>query len=73
LEQGNGISVMDVIKAFEKYNDLKLNYTIGKRRAGDAAAVYADVSKANNILDWKAQLGLKEMVTSAWKWQQSLV
>jgi UDP-glucose 4-epimerase len=35
--------------------------------------VYADVSKANDILGWKAQLGLKEMVTSAWKWQQSLV
>ncbi|HEX5150723.1 MAG TPA: UDP-glucose 4-epimerase GalE [Parafilimonas sp.] len=69
---GNGISVMDVITAFEKYNELKINYTIGKRRAGDAAAVYADVSKANNVLGWKAQLGLKEMVTSAWKWQQSL-
>jgi len=70
---GNGISVMDVITAFEKDNDLKINYTIGKRRPGDAAAVYADVSKANDILGWKAQLGLKEMVTSAWKWQQSLV
>jgi len=70
---GNGISVMDVIKAFEKYNDLKLNYTIGKRRPGDAAAVYADVAKANNVLEWKAELGLEEMVKSAWKWQQSLV
>jgi len=70
---GNGISVMEVIKAFEKYNDLKLNYTIGKRRAGDAAAVYADVSKANKVLEWRAQLGLKEMATSAWKWQQSLI
>lgn len=69
---GNGISVMEVITAFEEYNQLKLNYTIGKRRAGDAAAVYADVSKAEKELGWKAELGLKEMVTSAWKWQQAI-
>lgn len=69
---GNGYSVLEIINAFEQYNDLKLNYTIGTRRAGDAAAMYAAVSKAESYLHWKAELGLKEMVTSAWHWQQKL-
>ena len=69
---GNAISVMEIINAFEKYNDIKLNYKIGQRRPGDAAAVYADVQKATKVLKWKAELGLKEMVTSAWNWEKSL-
>ena len=69
---GNAISVMEIINAFEKYNSIKLNYKTGLRRSGDAAAVYADVSKAAGILNWKAELGLKEMVTSAWNWQKQL-
>lgn len=69
---GNGISVLEVIKAFEKFNDTKVNYKIGERRPGDAPAIFADVSLANKILDWKAQLGLKEMVTSAWAWQKNI-
>jgi UDP-glucose 4-epimerase len=69
---GNAISVMELIDAFEKYNHVKLNYKIGVRRAGDAAAVYADVTKAAEILSFKTELGLKEMVTDAWKWQQTL-
>lgn len=69
---GNAVSVMEIINAFEKYNEVKLNYKIGKRRAGDAAATYADVTKAASILNWKAELGLKEMVTSAWNWQTKL-
>ena len=70
---GNGISVLEIIKAFEKYNNIKLNYTIGKRRPGDAPAIYADVSLANKVLGWKAALGLKEMVTGAWKWQKKII
>jgi UDP-glucose 4-epimerase len=69
---GNAISVMEIINAFEKYNAVKLNYKMGSRRPGDAAAVYADVTKAANVLQWKAELGLKEMVTSAWNWQKQL-
>jgi UDP-glucose 4-epimerase len=69
---GSGISVLQIIKAFERYNQVKLNYTIGKRRQGDAPAIYADVKKAAQILGWKAALDLQDMVTSAWKWQQTL-
>ncbi|MDE3183777.1 MAG: GDP-mannose 4,6-dehydratase, partial [Bacteroidota bacterium] len=69
---GNGISVLQIIQAFEKYNNIKLNYTIGKRRPGDAPAIYADVSLANKVLGWKTELGLKDMVTNAWEWQKKI-
>lgn len=69
---GHAISVMEMIKAFEKYNQVKVNYKIGERRAGDATAVYADVTKAGETLGWRAELGLQEMVTSAWNWQTNL-
>jgi UDP-glucose 4-epimerase len=69
---GNGISVLEIIKAFEKYNRIKLNYTIGARRPGDAPSIYADASLAANVLGWKAVLGLKDMVTSAWEWQKKI-
>jgi UDP-glucose 4-epimerase len=70
LGTGEGISVLQIIEAFEKYNKVKLNYTIGKRRPGDAATLFADASLAKNILGWKAEFGLREMVTSAWEWQK---
>jgi len=69
---GNGISVLEIIQAFEKYNNIKLNYTIGERRPGDAPSIYADASLADKILGWKAKLGIKEMVTSAWEWQKKI-
>lgn len=69
---GNGISVMELLYAFEKENQVKVNYVIGDRRNGDAAAMYADVTLAQSELNWKAELGLKEMVTDAWRWQQQL-
>lgn len=69
---GNGISVLEIIQAFEKYNNIKLNYIIGERRPGDAPSIYADASLADRILGWKAELGIKEMVTSAWEWQKKI-
>jgi UDP-glucose 4-epimerase len=72
LGTGNGISVLQIIEGFEKVTGKKLNYKIGPRREGDAAAVYADTTKANKVLGWKAQLGLEEMIASAWKWELSL-
>jgi UDP-glucose 4-epimerase len=69
---GKALSVMEIINAFETYNNIKLNYIIGEKRLGDATAVYADVQNAEKVLGWKAQLGLKEMVTHAWQWQKSL-
>ena len=69
---GNGISVLELIQAFETFNQIKLNYSIGPRRNGDVAALYADASKAESVLNWKAKLGIREMVTHAWAWQQNL-
>jgi UDP-glucose 4-epimerase len=69
---GNGISVMQMITAFEEHNGVKVNYKMSGRRAGDAESVYANATLANEKLRWQAQLGLKEMVTTAWKWQQQL-
>lgn len=69
---GEGISVMEMIAAFEQYNGVKLNYQISARRAGDAQSIYADATLANNKLQWKARKGLKEMVTTAWNWQKQL-
>lgn len=67
---GKGISVLEIIGAFEKYTGIKINYQIGKRRAGDAASVYADVSLARNLLHWEAEKGIREMVMDAWNWQK---
>lgn len=70
---GKGISVLEIIKTFEKETGVKLNYTIGPRRQGDAAAVYASTAKANKALGWKAELSLKEMINSAWDWELQLI
>ena len=68
---GKGSSVLDVIKAFEEVSDTKLNYRIVDRREGDITEAYADTSLANKELGWKAELGLKEALDSAWKWQKN--
>jgi UDP-glucose 4-epimerase len=70
---GKAISVLEMIRAFEEGNGVKLNYTIGPRRMGDVTAIYADATKAVNDLNWEAELGLEEMVTSAWQWQKKLM
>jgi UDP-glucose 4-epimerase len=66
---GKGSSVLEVIKAFEKVSQKKLNYKIVARREGDITAAYADTSLANKELGWKAALGLEEALASAWQWQ----
>jgi len=69
---GKATSVLEIIQAFEKITGQPLNYTIGPRREGDSAVVYADTAKANNILQWKASLGLEDMIASSWKWEEGL-
>lgn len=69
---GKGNSVLEVIKAFETSTGMKLNYQIGPRRAGDVEQVWGDVSKSTRELGWKAELGIEEMMRSAWKWEQYL-
>lgn len=66
---GKGSSVLEVINAFEKVNDLKLNYKIVDRRPGDVMASYADTTTANKELNWKTEKSLEEALESAWKWQ----
>jgi UDP-glucose 4-epimerase len=70
LGTGKGSSVLEVIHSFERVSGLKLNYKIADRRPGDVIAAYADTSKANNQLGWKAQLTLDDAMNSAWKWEQ---
>ena len=69
---GRGVSTLEVVRTFEKVNNLKLNYKIVGRRAGDIEAVWADPSYANEELGWKAEKSLDETLRSAWKWQQHL-
>jgi UDP-glucose 4-epimerase len=66
---GKGSSVLEVIKTFEKVNNLKLNYKIVDRRPGDVMASYADTTTANRELNWKTEKSLEEALASAWKWQ----
>ena len=71
LGTGNGFSVLEVIKSFERISGLKLNYEIVIRREGDVPELFAATDLAFKKLGWKAELGLDEMVKSAWKWEQN--
>ncbi len=68
---GNGFSVFEVIKSFEKTSGNKLNYKVAPRRAGDIVQIWADTTIGNNELGWKAEKSLDEMTLSAWKWEQN--
>lgn len=69
---GHGHSVLEVVKTFEEISGLKLPYQVVDRREGDIPVIYGETTKANEVLDWKAERGLKEMMTDAWRWQESL-
>jgi len=71
LGTGNGYSVMDVIKSFEKVTNSKLNYEFTNRRDGDVPFLYAATNLAKDKLGWIAEKELDEMVDSAWKWEQN--
>lgn len=66
---GKGSSVLEIINAFEKVNNLKLNYKIVGRREGDITAAFADTTIANKELNWKTEKSLEEALESAWRWQ----
>jgi len=72
LGTGNGNSVLEVIHAFEEATGEKLNYKIGPRRPGDVEQVWGDVTKSTNVLGWTAELGIAEMMLSAWNWEKYL-
>lgn len=69
LGMGEGVTVLEAIHAFEATSGVKLNYTIGPRRAGDVIAIYADPSKAINKLGWKPKFGIDDIMASAWRWE----
>ena len=66
---GEGVTVLEAVKAFEKITGEKVNYSIGNRRPGDVVSIYADYSKAKKNLKWTPKYGIDEIMDSAWKWE----
>ena len=69
LGTGSGSSVLEVIKAFQTASGQEIPYVIEERRAGDIAQNFADATKAEKILGWKAEKTLEDMVRDSWNWQ----
>ena len=69
LGTGHGYSVLDIVKAFEKVNGVKVPYKIEARRPGDIAECWADPTKAKELLGWSATKNLEDMCRDAWRWQ----
>lgn len=69
---GHGYSVLNVLKTFEEVWGHALNYSIGARRSGDIEQIFANADKAQDELNWQAQLSLKTALEDAWRWQQQL-
>ncbi len=72
LGSGDGYSVLEIIKAFEKVSGVKLNYRIGPRRPGDVISIYANNNKAKTFLGWAPKYSIDEMMDTAWKWELKL-
>lgn len=72
LGTGEGVSVLELINTFEKATGVKVPYSIAPRREGDIVKVWADPTRANNVLGWKAASSLADTMVSAWKWQLHL-
>ncbi|CEJ70029.1 UDP-glucose 4-epimerase [Chryseobacterium oranimense G311] len=72
LGTGKGSSVLEVVKAFETANDVKVPYQICARREGDITIAYANADKAEKELHWKSETSLEESLRTVWKWQQYL-
>lgn len=72
LGTGKGYSVLDMIKAFEKINNVKINYKIVGRREGDVATCYADSSKAKKELNWTAELTLEDMCKDSYNYAKRI-
>ena len=71
LGTGQGYSVLDLVKTFERVNGVRIPYEIVGRRAGDIAICYADTHKAEAVLGWKAEKGIEDMCRDSWRWQQN--
>ena len=73
LGTGHGYSVLDVVKAFEKANGLKVPYSIKPRRPGDVATCYCNPEKAKRELGWEAKYGIEDMCRDSWNFQKNLI
>jgi UDP-glucose 4-epimerase len=71
LGTGHGYSVLDVVRAFENANGVKIPYVIKPRRSGDVAVCYSDAGKAEKVLGWRAQFNLEDMCRDSWNWQKN--
>lgn len=69
---GKGNSVLEIIKAFEKVSNHSLNYSFGDRRSGDIEQIWAETSKVNQLLNWKAEKTMLDAVNDAWSWELEL-
>jgi len=69
---GNGNSTLEIVNTFERATGVKVNWKFGPRREGDIEKIWGDCTKANKVLDWKAESPLDDVLASAWKWQQKL-
>lgn len=69
---GRPLSVLELVLAFEKVNHLKLNYEFAPRRAGDVTAIWADPTKANEELGWKAERKIEDTLAAAWAWEKRI-
>ena len=69
---GNGVSVLDIIHTFEEISGKKLNWEFGPRRAGDVEQIYANASKALEVINWKAEKTITDAVSDAWNWELRL-
>ena len=72
LGTGQGVTVLEAIKAFEKVSGVALNYEIGPRRPGDVVAIYANNDLAKKLLGWSPRYSLEDMMRTAWEWEQRL-
>ncbi len=66
----NGVTVLEAIQAFERASGQKLNYQLGPRRPGDVVAIYADATKAKEILGWTPQRDILNIMNTAWQWEK---
>lgn len=69
---GKGFSTLEVVEGFEKATGVKVNWSYAPRREGDIEKVWGNVDKANNVLGWKAETPLEDVLASAWRWQKKL-
>lgn len=69
---GRPVSVFELVRGFEEANNLKLNYKVAPRRAGDVTAVWADTTLANQELGWCAERDLHDTLRAAWAWEQAV-